>query len=49
MRLSTYLGDRPFWKSTLRLALPIALQNVLTSSFQIVGQHTKSFCRILTL
>lgn len=36
MRLSTYLGDRPFWKSTLRLALPIALQNVLTSSFQIV-------------
>lgn len=36
MKLSTYLGDRPFWRSTLHLALPIALQNVLTSSFQIV-------------
>ena len=36
MKLTTYLGDRPFWQSTLQLALPIALQNVLTSSFQIV-------------
>ena len=36
MKLSNYLGDKPFWKVTLRLALPIALQNVLTSSFQLV-------------
>lgn len=31
-----YLGDRPFWGVTARLALPIAIQNVLTSSFQLV-------------
>ena len=36
MKLSSYLGDKPFWKVTARLALPIALQNVLTSSFQLV-------------
>lgn len=36
MKLTNYLGDKPFWKVTLRLALPIALQNVLTSSFQLV-------------
>ncbi len=36
MQLSKYLGDKPFWKVTLRLALPIALQNVLTSSFALV-------------
>lgn len=36
MKLSKYLGDKPFWQVTLRLALPIALQNVLTSSFQLV-------------
>ena len=34
--ISKYLGDRPFWKVLLRLALPVAIQNVLTSSFQLV-------------
>lgn len=34
--LSKYLGDKPFWRVTARLALPIAFQNVLTSSFQLV-------------
>lgn len=34
--LSNYLGDKPFWRVTARLALPIAIQNVLTSSFQLV-------------
>ncbi len=34
--LSNYLGDKPFWRITARLALPIAIQNVLTSSFQLV-------------
>ena len=36
MKLSNYLGDKPFWQVTGRLALPIAFQNVLTSSFQLV-------------
>ena len=36
MKLSKYLGDRPFWKVTLRLAIPIALQNLLTNSFALV-------------
>lgn len=36
MKLSNYLGDRPFWRITLALALPVAIQNVLTSSFQLV-------------
>ena len=36
MKLSKYLGDKPFWQVTLRLALPIALQNVLTSSFALI-------------
>ena len=36
MKLSRYLGDRPFWRVTLTLALPVAIQNVLTSSFQLV-------------
>ena len=36
MKWSKYLGDKPFWKVTLRLAVPVALQNVLTSSFQLV-------------
>ena len=36
MKLSNYLGDRPFWRVTLSLALPVAIQNVLTSSFQLV-------------
>ena len=35
-KLANYLGDRPFWKVTLSLALPIALQNLLTSSFALV-------------
>ena len=33
--LSNYLGDKPFWRVTAKLALPIAIQNVLTSSFQL--------------
>ena len=36
MKLSNYLGDKPFWQVTARLALPIALQSVLTSSFHLV-------------
>jgi len=36
MKLTKYLGDKPFWQVTLRLAVPIALQNLLTSSFQLV-------------
>lgn len=36
MKLSKYLGDKPFWQVTLRLAVPIALQNLLTSSFALV-------------
>ncbi len=34
--LKKYWGDRQFWKVTLSLALPIALQNLLTSSFALV-------------
>ena len=34
--LSKYLGDKPFWKITARLALPIAIQNMLTGSFQLI-------------
>lgn len=36
MKLTDYLGDKPFWNVTLKLAIPVALQNVLTSSFQLV-------------
>lgn len=36
MKLSRYLGNRPFWRVTISLALPVAIQNVLTSSFQLV-------------
>ncbi len=36
MTLSNYIGDRGFWRVTLRLALPIAFQNMLTSSFSLV-------------
>lgn len=36
MKWSKYLGDRTFWRVTLALAVPVALQNVLTSSFQLV-------------
>ena len=34
--LHRYLGDKPFWRVTMRLALPIALQNLLISSFTLV-------------
>lgn len=34
--LSKYLGDKPFWRVTLKLGFPIAVQNMLTSSFAIV-------------
>jgi len=36
LNLSKYIGDRDFWHITLRLALPIAFQNMLTSSFSLV-------------
>ena len=36
MKLTDFLGDKPFWRVTVRLAVPVALQNVLTSSFQLV-------------
>ena len=34
--VSKYLGDKPFWNITLKLALPIAIQNMLTSSFALI-------------
>lgn len=34
--LKGYLGDRTFWRTALTLGLPIALQNLLTSSFILV-------------
>lgn len=49
MKLTKYLGDRPFWRVTARLALPIALQNVLTSSFQLVDTMMVSRLGDLTL
>ena len=36
MFLKSMLTDRRFWKSTLALALPIALQNLLSSSLAII-------------
>lgn len=36
MRLSKYLGDGEFWRGTMRIAVPIALQNLLASSFSLV-------------
>ncbi|MDO4546739.1 MAG: MATE family efflux transporter [Clostridia bacterium] len=36
MQVSTYLGDGDFWKGLLRLAIPIALQKLLVSSFSMV-------------
>ena len=36
IRLRRLCGNRKFWKSVLTLALPIALQNLLTSSFSLV-------------
>ena len=35
-KLSVYLGDGAFWRTTARLAIPIALQNLLISSFALV-------------
>ena len=49
MKLMNCLGDRPFWKVTARLAFPIALQNVLTSSFQLVDTMMVSRLGDLTL
>ena len=49
MKLSKYLGDKPFWRVTGRLALPIALQNVLTSSFTLVDTMMVSRLGDLTL
>ena len=34
--ITKFLGDKPFWRVTLRLGFPIAVQNMLTSSFAIV-------------
>ena len=36
MKLTNYLGDRPFWRDALKIALPVAIQNMLTTSFQLV-------------
>ena len=36
MQLRKFFGDGAFWKGTLRLALPISLQNILISSFALV-------------
>ncbi len=36
LNITKYIGDKPFWRITLSLALPIALQNMLTSSFALV-------------
>lgn len=49
MKLSKYFGDRIFWQVTKRLALPIALQNVLTSSFVLVDTMMVSRLGDLTL
>ena len=35
-KLTKYFGDAPFWRSIAQLALPIALQNLLSSSFSLV-------------
>lgn len=34
--IDKYLGEKNFWKKALIIALPIALQNMLTSSFTLV-------------
>jgi len=49
MKLSHYLGDKAFWRVASGLALPIALQNVLTSSFQLVDTMMVSNLGDLTL
>ena len=35
-KINDYLGDKKFWKQTARLAIPIAFQNLLISSFVLV-------------
>ena len=34
--LKDFFGDKPFWKISLKLAIPIAIQNMLTSSFALI-------------
>lgn len=36
MNIKEFFSDRGFWSVTARLAVPVAIQNVLTSSFQLV-------------
>ena len=36
MNLKKLLGDRSFWHFVAKLAIPVAIQNLLTSSFQLV-------------
>ncbi len=36
MRLTTYFGDRHFWKTAILLTLPILAQNLLTTSFALI-------------
>ncbi len=36
MQLSRYLGDKVFWRTALTLGVPIALQNLLTSSLSLI-------------
>lgn len=49
MKLTRYLGDRPFWQTTLRLAVPVVIQNLLTSSFALVDTLMVSSLGDLTL
>lgn len=35
-KTSKFFGDKAFWRVTLRLALPISIQNMLTGSFQLI-------------
>ena len=36
MQLSKHLGDRHFWSYSLRLAVPISIQNILVCSFTLL-------------
>ena len=49
MKFTDYFGDRPFWQTAAKLALPIAVQNVLTNSFQLVDTMMVSRLGGLTL
>lgn len=49
MKLSKFLGDREFWRVASTLAFPVALQNVLSSSFQLVDTMMVSRLGDLTL